>query len=57
MSQGPPFKPCQAGPGGLGALGLRDGLPTQAHLGMVLLDEGVGPVGVLQLGQVAVCHL
>ena len=33
-----------------GGLELRDGPPAWAHLGLVLLDEGVGPVGILQLG-------
>lgn len=46
MSQAPNSGPSLGGSGGSGA-----------HLGLVLFDEGVGPVSILQLGQITVCHL
>lgn len=40
------------GPGGKGT-----GHCVYAHYGLTLLEEGVRPVGILQLGQAVVCHL
>ena len=51
---GPESPPCLVEPAGSG---VQSWATPTAHLGPVLLDEGVRPVGVLQLGQVAVCHL
>lgn len=46
MSQAPNSGPSLGGPGGSGA-----------YLGLILFDERVGSVSILQLGQIAVCHL
>lgn len=46
VSQAPNSGPSLGGPGGSGA-----------YLGLILFDERVGSVSILQLGQIAVCHL